>query len=57
MYTYNILYVLVRKVEVGEDPQVLLKGRASFPFKMAPRFSYQLRGQTDHDGRGDCLHR
>lgn len=50
MYTYNILYILVRKVEVGKNSQVLLWGRALLPFNVASRFSYQLGGQTDHDG-------
>lgn len=57
MYTYNILYILVRKVEVGENSQVLLWGRALLPFNVASRFSYQLCGQTDHDGSGDCSDR
>lgn len=57
MDTYDILYILVREVEVGEYPQVFLWGETSFPFNMASRFSYQLRGQTDHGGSGDCLDR
>lgn len=40
MDTYDILYILVRKVEVGEYPQVFLWGETSFPFNMASKFSY-----------------
>lgn len=53
MDTHNVLYILVRKVEVGEYPQVFLWGEASFPFIMVSRFSDQLCGQTDHDGSND----
>lgn len=56
MYTtYNILYILVRKVEVGDYPQIFLRGQALFPFNMVSRFSDQFRGQTDHDGSDHCL--
>lgn len=55
MYTYNILYILARKVEVGDYPQVFLWGQALFPFHLASRLSDQLCGQTDHDGSDHCL--
>lgn len=55
MPTYNSLYVLVRKVEVGDCPQVFLQGQASFPFHVVSRFRDQLCGQEDHNGSDPCL--
>lgn len=53
MDTYDVLDILVRKVEVGDCPQVFLGGE--FSSNMLSRFNDQLRGQVDHNSSDRCL--
>ncbi len=55
MTTYNILNILVGKLEVGESLQVIREGEAPFLFEVVPTFSNQIYGQTHHGGASQTL--
>lgn len=50
MDTYNNIYIVVGKVEVGECLQVIWEGEAPLLFEVVARFSNQLCCQMHHDG-------
>lgn len=48
--THDVLNVVPGEVEMGEGPEVVLKGDAAFLFLEVSRIDYELRGQGYHGG-------